>query len=119
MVHLTEIKGPVNKVIWNKRSLQVVRTFPESVRKDVGYLIYKLQIGESVLMPHSRVMPSVGPGCYELRVNGEDGTYRVFYFIKIKDQILIFHAFQKKTEQTSRRDLSVGKKNLKEMLSEK
>jgi phage-related protein len=67
-------------------------------------------------MPHSRPMPSVGKGCSELRVKGEDGAYRVFYYLKIENEVIVFHAFKKKTQQTALKDIDLGKKNLKDML---
>lgn len=105
-----------SEVIWYKPALEEVRDFTEDSRKALGYLIYRLQQGEKLSMPHSRPMPSLGTGCHELRVKDDSGAYRVFYYLKIKDQILIFHAFQKKTEKTSNKDLEQGKKNLKEMI---
>ncbi len=109
----------MNKVIWNKRALKEVKEFPEEIRKEIGYLIYKLERGESLTMPKSRPMPSFYTGCHELRVKDHDGIFRIFYYLKIKNNILIFHAFQKKTEKTLTKELELGKKNLKEMLNEK
>lgn len=109
----------MNKVIWNKRALKEVREFPEEIRKEIGYLLYVLQVGELIDMPHSRPMPTLGSGAHELRVKGEDGIYRVFYFLKVKNQILVFHAFKKKSQKTLTLDLELGRKNLKEMLYEK
>ena len=108
----------MNQVNWNKRALKVVRLFPEQVRKEIGFLIYRLQIGESLLMPYSRPMTNLGAGCHELRVTGDDGVYRVFYYLKIEDKILIFHAFKKKSQKTAMSDLNIGRRNLKEMLNE-
>lgn len=109
----------IASVSWNERALKIIRTFPEEVKDELGFLIHKLQMGEKLGMPQSRSMPSLGMGCHELRVKDGNGTYRVFYYLKIKNNILIFHAFQKKTEKTSRIDLEIGKNNLKEMLNEK
>ncbi len=106
----------MNKIVWNKKTLKEVQGFPDIVKKEVGYLLFKLQKGESLAMPHSKPMPSVGKGCHELRVKGEDGAYRVFYFLKVEDQILVFHAFQKKTQKTPLKDIEQGQKNLKDML---
>jgi phage-related protein len=115
------LKGiiPMNEVEWNKKALREVKTFPEEVKKEIGYLIFKLQIGESLSMPHARTMTSVAKGCYELRVKDRDGIYRVFYFLKIKSRILIFHAFQKKEQRTPIKEIDLGRKNLKEMLDER
>jgi phage-related protein len=106
----------MNKLTWNKKALKEVKGFPDAVKKELGYLLYRLQRGEFLGLPHSRPMPSVSKGCSELRIKGEDGAYRVFYFLKIEDEIIVFHAFKKKTQQTSSRDIELGKKNLKDML---
>lgn len=106
----------MNNIIWNKKALKEVQRFPDVVKKEVGYLLFKLQKGESLAMPHSKPMPSVAKGCHEIRVKSEDGAYRVFYFLKVKDHILVFHAFQKKTQKTSLKDIEQGQKNLKDML---
>lgn len=109
----------MKKVVWNKKTLKEVRSFPEEIRKDLGYLVYRLQTDDLLIMPLSRSMPSLGIGCHELRLKDKTGIYRVFYFLKIKDEILIFHAFQKKTEKTLQREIETGRKNLKELLDEK
>jgi phage-related protein len=106
----------MNKIVWNKKALKEVQSFPDPIKKELGYLLFKLQRGESLAMPHSRPMPSVRKGCSELRVKGEDGAYRVFYFFKIENEIIVFHAFKKKTQKTSSKDIDLGKKNLKDML---
>jgi phage-related protein len=108
----------MNKVIWNDKALKEVKGFPEDSKKSIGYLIFKLQQEESLSFPHSRPMPSVEKGCHELRVKDKEGIYRVFYYLKIKGKILIFHAFKKKTQKTSKKEIDLGKKNLKEMLGE-
>src|SRR5690606_24238146 len=61
----------MNKIVWDKKALKEVQNFPETIRKELGYYLFKLQKGESLAMPHSKPMPSVGKGCYELRVKGE------------------------------------------------
>ena len=93
-----------------------VKSFPEDIKKSLGYLIFKLQLGEKLSAPHSESMPSIEKGCHELRVKDRDGIYRAFYYLKIEGKVLIFHAFQKKTHKTSKKDIDLGKKNLKEML---
>ena len=45
-------------------------------------------------------MPDVASGAHELRVTGTTTAVRVFYFVKLADAILVFHAFQKKTHKT-------------------
>ena len=45
-----------------------------------------------------------------------DGIYRAFYVVRVAEAILVFHAFVKKTQKTPAREISLGKKHLKELL---
>ena len=109
----------MNEIEWNKQTLKRVKNFPNDIKREIGYLIFKLQIGEYLKMPFSRPIPILGKNCHELRIKGKDDTYRAFYFLKIKKKIILFHAFQKKSQKTPQKEIETGKKNLKEMLNEK
>ncbi len=95
-----------------------IRSFPREVKKALGKAILELQYGLSIGLPLSRPMPSVAQGVHELRLKDKDGIYRVFYFTKMKNEILIIHAFKKKTQKTPKKDIDLAKKRLKEMLNE-
>ena len=69
-------------------------------------------------MPLSRPMPSVAPGVSELRLHGEDGQYRAFYFTASAKGILVAHAFIKKTLRTPTPEIKLARKRLKEMQDE-
>jgi phage-related protein len=69
-------------------------------------------------MPLSRPVPSIAPGVSELRLHGEDGQFRAFYFTASAPGILVFHAFAKKTRQTAPAEIQTGRRRLKEMLNE-
>lgn len=105
-------------IIWSHRCLEIIKSFPTPVRQTIGYLINRLSKGEYLNLPHSRAMSNIGKGCFEIRVKGKDGIYRVFYYSKIKDKIIIFHAFQKKTQKTPKKEIEKAKKALKEILNE-
>ena len=109
----------MNEVVWNKQTLYRIKSFPVEIRKELGYLIFRLQVGDFLDMPYSRPMSTIATGCYELRVKNSDGVYRAFYFLKLNKRILIFHAFVKKEQKTPKKEIDLGKINLKEMLSEK
>ena len=64
-------------------------------------------------------MPSVAFGTSELRLRDRAGIYRVFYYTKLADVILIFHAFAKKTQKTPQHEIVVAQERLKELLHEK
>ncbi len=60
-------------------------------------------------------MSAVGKGTFEIRVRTED-AYRIFYVARFEEGIYVLHAFQKKTQQTSKRDLALGQQRYREML---
>ena len=61
-------------------------------------------------------MPSVGRGVEELRVWDDAGTYRVIYLARLEEAVYILHAFQKKTQATSRHDIEVAKSKYAELM---
>ncbi|MBV9887059.1 MAG: type II toxin-antitoxin system RelE/ParE family toxin [Acidobacteria bacterium] len=104
--------------IFHPAAIAAVRSFPDAVRREFGKLLFDLQSGETLGMPMSRPMPSVGKGVHELRLRDRSGIYRAFYFTRDLRGILIFHAFVKKSQSTPAHDLEMGRRRLKEMLNE-
>lgn len=89
-------------------SLRRLRDFPEDARHDAGYQLEKVQRGEQP--DDFKPMPAIGKGVEEIRVMDESGAYRVIYVARHADAIYVLHAFQKKTQSTSRRDLEIARK---------
>jgi phage-related protein len=106
----------VKPALFHPKARVVLQGFPEDVRREIGKAIFDLQKGQKLLMPLSRSMPSVAPGVEELRIKDRAGAYRIFYFARLADAILIFHAFVKKTLKTSPAEIELARKRLKEML---
>ena len=69
-------------------------------------------------MPNARPMPGVAAGVSELRVKGDDGSFRAFYYTASSQGVLVFHAFVKKTGRTPPLEIELGRKRLKELLDE-
>ena len=105
--------------IVHPKARDAIRDFPENVRQEFGKVIFDLQKGARLSMPLSRAMSSIAPGVEELRIRDRFGAYRVFYYTKLADSVLIFHAFAKKTQQTPPKEIALAQKRLKEMLDEK
>jgi len=61
-------------------------------------------------------MPIVGKGVEELRLSDESGAYRVIYLARRADAVYVLHAFQKKTQKTSRYDLEIAKTRFGQIL---
>lgn len=91
-----------------------VKTPPFSLeaRLETGYLLRRLQKGDSLSLPHSRPMPSIGSRCQELRVTDRDKTWRIIYRID-EDAIIILEVFAKKTNQTPKEIIERCEKRLK------
>jgi len=49
---------------------------------------------------------------------GEAGTFRVVYLAKLADAVYVLHCFQKKTQQTAKRDIDLAQKRLKDLMKE-
>jgi phage-related protein len=80
-------------------------------RIEAGVLLRRLQRGESLGLPHSRPMPSIGRRCHELRISDEKATWRIVYRIDA-DAIVIAEVFSKKTAKTPDEVVKVCKKRL-------
>jgi phage-related protein len=91
-----------------------VKTPPLSkeARREVGFLLRMLQEGESLGMPHARLMPGIGPRCLELRVNDAGKTWRVLCRVDA-DAVIVADVFEKKTRATPDRILRECRKRLK------
>lgn len=53
---------------------------------------------------------------WELRIGSQTNIYRVFYFFWTGRQIVLLHAFQKKTQKTPNREIQVALKRMSEYL---
>lgn len=104
--------------IFHPKARDTIRSFPEDVRREFGKVIFDLQKGKKLSLPLSRPMSSVAAGVEELRVRDRSGAYRVFYYTKLADSVLIFHAFAKKTQKTPQQEIALAQKRFKEMLDE-
>lgn len=106
----------MKKAEFHPKVILTIREFPDEVRREIGQAIFELQKGNQLSMPLAKPMPSVEHGVEELRVKDKSGAFRVFYFTRLVDRIIIFHAFQKKTQKTPKYEIEVGRKRLKELL---
>jgi phage-related protein len=87
-------------------SLKQLRTLPKSVRDDLGFQLYLVQVGRQPT--DFKPMPSVGPGVEEIRVRDASGAYRAIYTARLADGVYVLHVFQKKTQATSKQDLELA-----------
>lgn len=94
-------------------SLQRLRDFSKEARHDAGYQLEKVQRGEQP--DDFKPMPAVGKGVEEIRLTDESGAYRVIYVARRAEAVYVLHAFQKKTQATSKRDIDTAKRRFAEL----
>ena len=87
--------------------------FSAEARIEAGTLLRRLQQGESLGLPHSRPMPSIGRRCHELRVKGKKAEWRIVYRVD-PDAILVVDVFSKKTRTTPREVINTCRRRLKQ-----
>lgn len=97
-------------------SLDDLRKFPAPALREAGYQMDKVQNGKESTdwMP----MDTVGAGVKEIRIQDEAGIFRVIYLAKLADAIYVLHCFQKKTQQTSEKDIKLARKRFKDLMKE-
>jgi len=108
----------VKPLKFHPKALEFIRSLSVNFRKQIGEALRDIQKGLLPGMPLNKPMPSVAPGVFELRVKDKSKNVRVFYIAKLSDFILVFHAFDKKTSKTPHHEINLGKKRLKEALSD-
>ena len=95
-------------------SLDDLRAFPSTARRDCGFELSKVQEGRD---PTSwKPMSSIGSGVRDIRVKEEGGAYRVIYVANLKNAIYVLHCFVKKSERTPKPDIDLAKHRLRELI---
>jgi len=100
-------------VIFQGDSKRVLQSFPDGVRNDLGYALYRLQLGQTP--PDRKPVQAVGAGVYELREGDARAWYRVLY-IRRQKVIQVLHCFEKRTNAIEQKDIETAKTRLKRVL---
>ncbi len=80
--------------------------FPEKARHEAGYQLMQVQAGGD---PDDwRPMKNIGLGVKEIRIH-IGGQFRVVFVAKFKDAVHVLHAFQKKAQKTTTRDIEIAR----------
>ena len=98
-------------------ALDALRGFPDDARQDAGFQLDKVQRGRD---PDDwKPMRSVGAGVKEIRIRDVAGAFRVIYLATFADAVYVLHCFQKKSEQTSGKDIDLARKRFKDLMGER
>lgn len=93
-------------------SLDDLRDFPEEARRAAGFELRAIQDG---FEPRDwKLVHAVGAGVKEIRIRIL-GEWRVIYVAKRSDAVYVLHAFQKKSQKTSRRDIDLARIRYKQI----
>ncbi|SRR6266576_1041731 len=97
-------------IMWWGKSLDVLSSFPDRVKMNLGYSLRLLQWGEEPM--DYRPLPSIGKGLFELREQDKDGWYRVIYLSRTNDCVHVVHAFEKDSREIPENEKEVARQNL-------
>ena len=104
---------PYKVEYFHPRVRDEIEGWPVGILADYAHLVELLmEFGPDLRMPHSRAM---GGGLFELRPRGREGIGRALYCYLTGRRVVILHAFIKKTQATSERDLRIARKRMKEV----
>jgi phage-related protein len=84
------------------------------VRQDAGYQLDLVQRGSQP--DDFKSMPTIGKGVEEIRVRDETSAWRVIYTARFADALYVLHAFQKKTQSTSRHDIDIARERFSQLM---
>lgn len=102
-----DILGGMKPIRFLGDSLKCLREFPEDARQDAGFQLEQVQRGEQPA--DFKPMASIGKGVEEIRVRDDSGIYRVVYTARRAEAVYVLHAFQKKTQATTKRDIEIAR----------
>ncbi len=98
---------------YNQKVKNEIEKFPAGIKKRYFELTGRMiEHGPFLGAPHTKPF---GGGLFEIRTKAKEGIGRVFYCTVIEENIVILHAFIKKTQKTPKKDLNMAKKRLKEV----
>ncbi len=107
----------MKKIVFSGRTLEKIKNFPNKTKREAGFQLDKVQQGESPT--DWKPMNSIASGVQEIRISESKGMYRVIYLAKFAEAVYVLHAFQKKTNKTSKLDIDTAKKAYKMIIEER
>ncbi len=83
----------------------------KSRAKVAAYLSLLEEEGPNLKRPYADV---VRGKIRELRIHYSSNQYRILYFFHIHDQIVLLHAFSKKTQQLKEKDITLSERRMED-----
>jgi phage-related protein len=98
-------------LVWLHGEVKTPPFSPEA-RLEAGFLLARLQAGDSLSMPSARPLPILGPRCHELRIPDGKREWRIIYRLD-PDAVVILEVFLKKTQRTPAAVLKVCRERIR------
>jgi phage-related protein len=106
----------IKNIVFRGSALNDLRSFPAAARHEAGHQLDLVQQG---LNPDNwKPIKTVGSGALEIRISELGQVFRVVYVAKFKASIYVLHCFEKKTQQTSRKDIDLATRRYKDLIKE-
>ena len=103
-------------VRWVGTSLRALRSFPRTVRIDIGHALFAVQEGK--IDPAAKPLKGFGgASVIEIVASYYGNAWRAIYTVRFQDAIYVWHVFQKKSRKgiaTSTREIELIKQRLAE-----
>jgi len=96
----------MKRLRWLGTSYKRLLKFPKGALRQAGYQLGKVQRGEEPT--DWKPMKEIGPGAAEIRIH-DPHEHRVVYVAKFADAVYVLHAFEKKTQKTTEKDLNIAR----------
>ena len=85
----------------------------KSRAKVAAYLSLLEEQGPNLKRPYAYIVTGK---IRELRIHHSSNKYRVLYFFHVRDQIVLVHAFYKKTQQVRRKDIDLAERRMEDWM---
>ena len=85
----------------------------KSRAKVAAYLSLLEDEGPNLKRPYADV---VRGKIRELRIHYSSNQYRILYFFHVRDQIVLVHAFSKKTQQLKEKDIDLSERRMEDWI---
>lgn len=106
------------QVFISNQARDEISSWPLEVKKDLGSILTKLQMGGIVGYPDTKPMSTIGKGVFEIRLKDASGVFRAFYLVKTEHGIIVFHSFKKKSQKTPKHEIETARLRLNAYLKD-
>jgi phage-related protein len=100
-------------VYYSEKEQKSIGKWPIGIRASYARITETIEeFGPNLGLPYTKAMKD---GLFEIRAKGKEGIGRAFFCTVVDQKVVILHSIIKKTQKTSKKDLDLAKKRMKEM----